>query len=294
MMGNLGAQMGGGSGIQVRLQPRNSLAPSSLNLNANSQKDGSFEFASVPPGSYYLIASVPRNGRGGTVKLPLEVGNSNIEGINLAINPGPAVAGHVRFEGDPPAAPPALNVRLSFREPVPGSQAPQPAKVAADGSFRFDEISPDRYNVNVNAPQGYYVKSIQAGQVDALVAGYDAGTSGGSLEIVLGANPPVVSGSVVNPDGQQPAPAVTVVLVPQAKERKEVGYFYFTTTTDQTGNFSFPRVAPGDYKAFAWEDVQDGQWWDPEFIKIHEARGESVSAKENNPVTVRLTMIPAK
>ena len=45
---------------------------------------------------------------------------------------------------------------------------------------------------------------------------------------------------------------------------------------------------------YAWEDVQFGQWFDPDFMKAYEGKGESVSAKEASPVNVKLTMIPAK
>jgi len=114
------------------------------------------------------------------------------------------------------------------------------------------------------------------------------------LDILLGTNPPQVTGSVVNAETQQPAPAVTVVLIPQEKERKGLSFFYSTTSTDQYGNFTFNRVMPGDYKVYAWEDIQYGLYYDPDFMMEYESKGESVTAKEASPVNVKLTMIPAK
>jgi hypothetical protein len=187
-----------------------------------------------------------------------------------------------------------LSVRLVAREPLSGMPAPQPAKVEADGSFRFDDVSPEHYNVTINTPQGFYLKSVRAGSTDALVAGLDLTNGAASLEIVLGTNPPQVGGSVLNTAMQQPAAAVTVVLIPQEKERLGQSYFYSSTTTDQFGNFTFSRVTPGEYKIYAWEDAQNGQWYDPDFMKAYEGKGESVSAKEGVPATVKLTMIPAK
>jgi hypothetical protein len=110
----------------------------------------------------------------------------------------------------------------------------------------------------------------------------------------MGTNPPQVSGSVMNAATQQPAPAVTVVLMPREKERKGRSYFYSTTSTDQYGNFSFHSVIPGDYEVYAWEDVQFGQWFDPEWLKTYQGKGETLEAKETSPVTLNLTMIPAK
>jgi hypothetical protein len=103
-----------------------------------------------------------------------------------------------------------------------------------------------------------------------------------------------VGGTVVNAETSQPATAVTVVLIPREKERQDQSYFYSTTNTDQYGNFTFNRVTPGDYQVYAWEDVQYGQWFDPEWMKTYEGKGEMLTAKEGSPVNVKLTMIPAK
>jgi hypothetical protein len=29
-------------------------------------------------------------------------------------------------------------------------------------------------------------------------------------------------------------------------------------------------VPPGSYKLFAWDDVEPGIWWDPDFLKNYE------------------------
>ena len=283
-----------GPGMQVRLQQRNGLNAQSM-MNTQVKPDGTFEFPSVPPGSYNIVA-LTLGAKPHANYQELNVGNSNVEGVNLSINPGTSVTGHIRFETDPPQ-PPNLQVRLSLRAGVGGLQAvPAPAavKVDASGNFRFDDVNPEQYNVNINPPQGYYVKSIRAGNTDVLLSGLNLATGAGAIEITMAANPPTVGGTVTNADAAQPAPAVTVVLIPQDKERQGQPYFYNSATTDQYGAFSFNRVTPGDYKVYAWEDVQSGQWYDPDFMKQYESKGESVSAREGNPVTVKLTMIPVK
>jgi hypothetical protein len=284
------------SRIQLRLQPRNSLNPNGLNVNTAVRADGNFEFASVAPGSYYLIAINNQGGRNGAhvSRQALDVGDNNVEGVNIAINPGADVSGQVRYDGDPPQPLPSLTVRLSPRETNLGIQQPQPAKVEADGSFHFDDVSLDVYNVNLNVPQGLYLKSLHSGNNDVMVSGLDLGNGSASLDVLLGVNPPQVGGSVVLADTGQPAVAVTVVLMPREKERQDQGYFYSTTNRDQYGNFTFNRVTPGDYQVYAWEDVEYGHWFDPEWMKPYLGKGESLTAKEGSPVNVKLTMIPAK
>jgi protocatechuate 3,4-dioxygenase beta subunit len=282
--------------IQLRLQPRSALGPNGMNVNAPVRADGNFEFPSVPPGSYYLIASNNQGGRNGAhvTRQPLDVGDNNIEGVNVLINPGADVSGHVRYDGDPPQPLPSLTVRLTPRETNLGVPMPQPAKVGDDGSFRFEDVSLDLYNVTINTPQNLYLKSIRAGNSDVMISGLDLGNGSASVDILMGTNPPQVTGSVVNEATAQPAAAVTVVLMPREKERQELSYFYSSTNSDQYGNFNFSRVTPGDYVVYAWEDVQYGQWFDPEFMKAYEGKGETLTAKEAVPVTVKLTMIPAK
>jgi 5-hydroxyisourate hydrolase-like protein (transthyretin family) len=282
--------------IQLRLQPRSSFGPNGMGTNAPVRADGTFEFPSVAPGSYYLIASSNQGGRNGAriARQPLDVGDSNIEGVNIAINPGADVSGHVRYDGDPPQPLPSLTVRLTPRDTGMGIPAPQPAKVEADGSFHFDDVSPDLYNVTVSTPPGLYLKSVRSGNNDVMVSGLDLANGAAPLDISMGLNPPQVTGSVVNAESGQPAVAVTVVLMPREKERQDQNYFYSTATTDRYGNFSFNRVTPGDYAVYAWEDVQYGQWFDPEFMKACEGKGETLTAKEASPVNVKLTLIPAK
>jgi protocatechuate 3,4-dioxygenase beta subunit len=282
--------------IQLRMQPRNSLNPNGLNTNAPVKGDGSFEFPSVAPGSYYLIAIANQGGRNGAhaARQAVDVGESNVEGVNLAINPGADVTGHVHYDGDAPTPLPSLTVRLSPREQTLGVPAPPAAKVDADGSFHFDDVNLENYNVNINTPQGLYLKSVRSGTNDVLVSGLDLANGSASLDILLGLNPPQVGGSVVNAESGQPAVAVTVVLMPREKERQDLTYFYSTATSDQYGNFNFDRVTPGDYQVYAWEDVQFGQWFDPEWMKPYLGKGETLTAKEGSPVNVKLTMIPAK
>jgi protocatechuate 3,4-dioxygenase beta subunit len=284
------------SRIQIRLQPRGALNMPNLQINTQVRADGSFDFASVAPGQYYLIAVGQGGGRAGAhaARLAVDVGNSNLEGVNIAINPGAEVRGHVRFDGDAPSPLPSLTVRLTPREFNPGVPQPQPARVAPDGSFQFDDVNLDLYNVAINTPSGLYLKSVRAGNADVMTSGIDLANGATSLDILLGLNPPQVTGSVVNEATAQPAAAVTVVLMPREKERQDQSYFYSSTNTDQYGNFTFGRVTPGDYVAYAWEDVQTGQWYDPDFMKEYLGKGQTLTAQENNPVTVKLTMIPAK
>ena len=78
--------------------------------------------------------------------------------------------------------------------------------------------------------------------------------AGGQVEIVLGQNAGVIEGVVQN-EKQQPAAGATVVLIPQSGRRDHL-QLYKNASTDQHGRFTLKNLEPGDYKLFAWEDVE--------------------------------------
>jgi hypothetical protein len=54
------------------------------------------------------------------------------------------------------------------------------------------------------------------------------------------------------------------------------------------------NLDPGEYKVFAWEDVEAGAYMDPEFVKPVESQGESVTIRENSKERLQLKLIPAE
>lgn len=280
--------------VNLQLDPRNSLNPNGLAQGTSVRPDGTFDFPSVPPGSYNLIATSNAGNVRHSIMLPIEVGNTNLEGVALTINPGVTVSGHIRIDGDTTDPIPSFMVRLNPWTPGVNIIVPQPAKADASNNFSFEDVNPQDFEVNVTPLTGsLYLKSIRAGNADVLNTGLDlSGDGSATLEIVIGVNAPQVTGTVQDPTTQQPAPAATVVLIPQEKERRETSLFYRTASTDQSGNFTFSRVNPGEYRVYAWDEVENGAWFDPDFLQPVESKGSAISVREGNPVSVQLTLIP--
>lgn len=139
------------------------------------------------------------------------------------------------------------------------------------------------------ALQNAYVKSIRLGNTDVLNGALHLeGKPSTPLEVVIGKNSGAIDGQVLT-DRQVSVADVSVVLVPNVRRRSEL---YRTTTTDVSGRFHFDRVPPGDYKVFSWEDVQEGAWYDPEFLRAHENQGMPVRIVEARTEGVRIEVIP--
>jgi hypothetical protein len=112
------------------------------------------------------------------------------------------------------------------------------------------------------------------------------------LEIVIGTNPGQLDGGVFDA-AQRPAGHVTVVLAP-GREQSDRFDLYRVTKTDVAGRFRLLNLPPGDYRVFAWEDVETGAWLDPRFLSVEELRSQPVRIAEGDRLAVSVGVIPAR
>jgi len=90
-----------------------------------------------------------------------------------------------------------------------------------------------------------------------------------------------------------PVTGVWVVMVPDEAHRDQ-SRFYQKAATDQYGHYLLRGIAPGDYKIFCWDEVEDGAWEDPEFLKTYEDRGQKISVQEADAKTADVVAIRTK
>jgi hypothetical protein len=278
-----------GHEINISLAPGNSHRGGFSRQVSGADSSGRFEIRSVVPGSYLLQATISDGETFYRTRQPIEVRDQDVDNLNLTISLGVALAGRVRVEGDSKGELASVTFNLISPDTNVGGYAPLKKE---DQSFRFDNLSAGHYDLRGNLPDGYYVKAARLGDVDVLASGLDI--SGGfpaSLEVVLSSNAGQVAGVVQNPDSQQPAPFSAVVLVPQEKERRDQEWYYKMVTADRSGSFTLKSVAPGEYKLYAWDEIEDGAYMDPEFMKPFESKGESVSVQESSQLSEHLTLI---
>jgi len=267
-----------------------------MNRNRTVDAKGAFDIPSVAPGSYMLRASTSVGNKSYSASVPVDVGAASVENVVINIVPGAPLAGRLRPDREGSLALDNVRVQLMPRETATIYMNAGNAKVGEDGGFRMDDVSPEQYNLSVyGLPDGYYVKTIRYGETDISSGALDLppGGSYAPLDIIVSPEAGQVSGGVQNPKTQQPAPGAMVVLIPQEPERRNQNSFYKTVTTDQLGNFTLKNLTPGQYKVFAWEDIEPGSYFDSEVVKPVEGSGEKVEVKPNGQHSVQLTLIPA-
>jgi protocatechuate 3,4-dioxygenase beta subunit len=268
----------------------NSYDPGLTVPSATSRAGGEFDLAGLLPGSYLLVST----NRGATGIMPIQVGDADVDNVMITVSNGFPLNGRITVEGQLPNDR-TLPFRLELqREPgligMPSGGPSFNPPAAADGSFTAEGIHIGDFRATVGfLPQGAYVKSMRLGTVDVLDAGlHVTGPFGNPLEIVIGANGGRLAGSVAS-SRDEPVFNATIVLVPEAARRRRTD-LYETASTDARGRFEMQGLTPGDYRIFAWEDVEAGAWFDPEFMRAYENRGSRVRIDEGREASVQLVL----
>jgi protocatechuate 3,4-dioxygenase beta subunit len=279
----------------IMLAPREMAFWGSMRRLRGTDAQGSFEVAGVAPGSYTLTASVQDGQKTLFAYQHLEVGNSNIDDVTLSLTTGAELPGQLRFEGQPPASLNGIEVSLEEFEGYEFRMGPQPsAEMKDDGTFTLPSIAAELYRARVRGlPDGYYLKSVRLGDDELKDTGIDATHElSGTLLVTVSSRAGLIEGVVQN-DKDQPVPGASVVLVPEPKKRGRSDEFEHVTT-DQYGRYIVKSIAPGDYKLFAFEDMEPGEYMDPEFLKPVEEQGVKIGIREGSRENTDLKQIPAK
>lgn len=271
---------------------------------ANLTKKGTFDIGGVPTGSYALNL-YDESGRFHVIgSTPVEVSGSDVNDAVINVVPAGALRGRVQIEGAPQANGDVANIgsiRVQLEQIGEGRFFSEPTSVKQDGSFTIEDLDPGKYDLRLwPPPEGTYIKSVQLGQQEMLGKEFDftQGVSG-ELLVTLSYGVAEVDGTVQMPSqdssggasSNQPATAGSIVLVPEELRPDGSGFEYGNPT--QTGTFSIKNVAPGRYRAYAFEEMKRDQLDNPDFLKQIESKGVEVELKENDKKQVQLTLTPA-
>jgi hypothetical protein len=270
-------------------------------------ENGSFDLGLVP-GSYTMVAAV--NNLIGRVDI--QVGYADLEDVTIPVSQGFDLSGRVAIEGRAATSADlaALRISLAMDPVVPGLAPTSYSLVLPNGTLTLAAGRGD-FRVGVapilNLPggprfgptrtavppglQNAYLKAIRLGNADVLNAGLHLDRQPDvPLEIVIGTTPGVLDGAVVN-ENRQPVPNATVALLPDAARRSRVDLFK-SAVADASGRFRLERIPPGDYVVFACDDVENGEWQNPDFLRAYERRGTPVRIGDGAQASVDLLASP--
>jgi hypothetical protein len=213
----------------------------------------------------------------------IDAGSGDLD-VKIPLVPPTTVSGRVSIVGGGAANLSGLGVTLRT---IPNIQFTSP--VAADGQFRIEAVIPGDYQVSLpltGVLQNAYVKSIPEGLLR--VEGTEPVPP---LEIAVSLNAASVKGRVMNTRQEPVSQATVVVLPPGQPPFRPDRYAVFTT--GPSGQFEFRGLPPGQYRIFAWEDVDPGAWFNTAFIGNYERDATPLTLVEGHKGELELRVIPA-
>lgn len=241
--------------------------------------NGAFDLV-LNPGKHFLVAHAD-----GTGYATVRVENADIDGLTIRATAAFNIRGRIAVESRSGSKPDLSQLRVFF-QPDYGFdgkllEKPSVSIPQANGALTLNANSGD-YRVGiVQLPPDLFVKSIRLGNADVLNAGVHLdGPTSSVLEIVLSTDYGVIDGNVSSES--------TFVLIPNVRNRTDL---YRTTVTDPSGHFHLDQIPPGDYKMFAWSEVEEDAWYDPDFIRTFENDGKAIHVSEGGTEHVQLTAI---
>ena len=281
----------------VRLTHANPLSEElGFRESASLSANGDFDFPAVPAGAYFVSAGARLPGKPTNdmaelmfdrmeyrASVPLEVTGVAVKNFQINVQAGAQVTGHISVAGEKKRG--ADNF-IGFDDAT-GSVS---AFVREDQTFSIGLPAGHHY-LDHEVGRGYIVQSVQLEGRDIFEEGLTISGPGQiELEIVLSKDGGQLTGLVSDKDGA-PVAGATVVLAPESRLRSHQDLFLHSQT-DQAGRYEFQAIQPGNYTAFACEDVEPGIWWDADFMRGYEGKGEAVVVKSGGRESLKLTVIP--
>jgi protocatechuate 3,4-dioxygenase beta subunit len=272
-------------GTQVNLVGEDAHGASAFGIDsirtARVGEGGRFRFADVTPGTYTVAARVGI-AQPGTVASPgavsvlwatseITVQGESITNVSLEMQPGLSVSGAVRFDGaSPPLNLSAARVTTtsigSTGQVTVGTTA---AQVAPDGRFTIASVSPGRYRINVNLPNAgnwVYRSTAIAGQ-DTRDAPIDIRASMSDVVVTFVDRGSELSGKVQAPAGAPPPDCYVILYSVDRTAWYGQSRRILSSRPASDGAYTMRNVIPGEYFLAAVEDVESGEWFDPEFLQ---------------------------
>ncbi len=242
-----------------------------------------FQIDRLSPGTYWLMAHTQGRSRAERLwaGINLQVGEENLDGMDLHMRKGVTVTGRIRIEG-PRATPngPALPKNDMQANLAPLVRAPMfdesnvPVR-SEDGSFSIPGVIADTYRVVIsNALTGYKISGVRYNGTRCAqdLVSIDATANAHELDITLAAANASIA--VTATDGSRPVPGATVLMLPDGADGRFFAVALKSVQADKDGRASFDGLLPGVYRLAAYPEGT--VWGEDPNLRQRIAGGEEV------------------
>jgi protocatechuate 3,4-dioxygenase beta subunit len=265
---------------------------------------GRFTFPALAPGRYVITArtaAVPGQPGGapalGTQWAMVDVVASGDDfTLTLTLQPAMTISGRVMFNGSTaPPNPGAIRLDLSSAQSNAAvAMGVAGAAVDANGQFRFTGVTPGPYRITaagLPAASGWMVRSAVVNGVDALDSALivEPGRSIDDVVVTYTDKPTELSGSLQTPAGDPTADYFIIVFSADKTFWTPMSRRNVMTRPASSGAYVVRNLPPGEYFVAAVTDVEQGAWWDTEFLaELHNASPLRVTLADGEKKSLNL------
>jgi hypothetical protein len=257
--------------------------------NTRTNTEGSFQFGDVAPGLYF--AGIIRTGEGAREEAWKSFRVKDIDlKLEIVLSPITDLKGLVETDDGTLTLP---GLKITLEALLLGGNHEE--LVTAERKFAFKGVPPGAYDVSVTGDRkDLYIKSIRLGDTDHSSSTLELTQNNlaSGLFINVGVGGGEVGGVVTCDDTSKLATAV-VVLVPDPP-RRELGHLYKASRLDGQKHFTLTGIAPGAYRLFAWQEIEQDRWMDTDFISSVEPLSQEVTVGLFSQRTVTIPLILKK
>lgn len=243
-------------------------------------RTGQFAALQIPAGSWTLrFQSNDAQGHTYFAEQPVNLSTSDIHGLQVQLQPLASIPVHVATDTEQ-----IMGVQVQLTSDKTAQQNYGNSFQAgknAPGPQIFEGVAPGNYKVSAQAFGPGCVTSIMSGAVD--LTREDLHVAVGSdtqpIQITLSEDCATLSGSVA---GQSSDASGFIVVVPDSQT------FTPMVLPIQAKSFSFSNLRPGSYRLYAFTDVSDLEYANPEALRDFTGEQLELSAGQKAEVELQL------
>jgi len=247
-------------------------------LRTFTRQDGTFSIPNVTPGKYTIIARADSGPGGGGPRMAVQSLVVSGEEVNVALTPasGVQLSGTITLEASGTQLPEGFR---GFRVvPTPLGSSPAPVFAGGrggrgggdptdSGQFTISDVMPGAYMLRAAGPRGWTMKSVYVDGRDATDLPIEIKSeSVTSVNVIFTDKISSLSGAVRDARGNGLHNVSVIAFPSDPKLWMPQSRHIVTARTDAAGAYRLSAIPPGDYLVAAVDDVEQGEWFDPEFL----------------------------
>lgn len=242
-------------------------------------KTGKYALHGVPAGSWN-ISFTSNNSQGKTyyAEQQVNVSAADVRGIDVVLQPRPSIPVHI-VNGNANQ----VQVLLSGEASLFTGQISYMAQFdPSDGSMQVRDVSPGSYTVSAHSFGRGCVESIESGDTDLMREPFTvlAGSQPQPIEVTLSNQCATLSVSVSAPPGEETG---ALLLVEEGSSTPPL-----LMNIRLNSKFQFQNLTPATYQVYAFADITNLEYADPEALRGFPSQEVTLNAGQNSDLQLEL------